>query len=446
MPVQGIKAGKPIAEDITAMLEREIGFMGPLIFKKQCKERNVDPAKIGSADLKAIAAGVARAIVPITGEARASAIQRGMMDYMRALDTLAAPAKKEAPGEDAVDAELTVAENKLSIGDLDEAEKAARRSLAALDASGEELRRRIGPRVLRTLAKVLSGKKQWRDEAMQRFNEALELAKSSGDKYEEALVHNGLGMMAWRKADHKLALTHHQRALKAIESISVVSKTEKIKVNTARMRIEMGLGNVYLDLIDYQAAIEHDSRAIEIGKSMESWVDVGLIYNNMARVYEEMREYQSAVENYARGIEYLHKGKGAKMEGWTMTNMASTLVEMGRAKEAKPYLDKAERLIADFSDPIAHSKLNCMWGKYHRAKREWLQGIERFKRSIAVIEHENSPDYMATAQEEFGTLYIDSGDFEKALELLTAALEWQKKKGDKYRVEKIEMQLSGLKA
>jgi tetratricopeptide (TPR) repeat protein len=367
-----------------------------------------------------------------------------MTDYVRALDTLAGP-KGNSDG-DSVSAELTVAESMLSIGNLGEAERSARRALKLLEAAGEGERRRSGAKVLRTLAKVLSGKKEWREEAQRRYNEALELAVSSGDGYEAALAHNGLGLLAWRVADHQTALRHHQMALKEIEGLPTVSKADRIRVLGAKMRIHMGLGNVYLDLIDMGSAIEHDLKAIEIGKSMESWVDVGLVYNNLARVYEEMRNYQDAVDNYEKGIEYLHRGKGAKMEGWTMTNLASTLVEMGRAKEARPHLEKAEKLLKDFGDPIAHSKLNCMWGKYHRARREWSPGIERFKRSVSVIEHENTPDYLATAQEEFGTLYQEMGDSERARDLLSSALDWQRKKGDTYRAEKIETQLAKLKA
>ncbi len=437
--------GKNVTDDMAAMLEREVGFMGPLIFRKQLKELKLDSGKMSPVELKAVAAKVAKAIAPMVGEARASAIQRGMLEYSKALDTLAAPERERAPAREEIEAELTVADSKLAIGELDEALKAARRAMSATESSKDGLMEKVGPRVIRTLAKVLSGKKAWRDEAADRYREALKLAKSVGDRYEEALAHNGLGLLAWRVAAHKAALQHHKAALKAIEGLPIVSKVDRARVNGAKMRIHMGLGNVCLDLIDMSAAIEHDQKAIDIGKSMESWVDVGLIYNNMARVYEEMRDYTSAVDNYERGIEYLRRGKGAKMEGWTMTNLASTLVEMGRAKEAKPYLEKAERLLAEFADPIAHSKLNCMWGKYHRARREWSPSIERFKKSVAVIENENSPDYLATAQEEFGILYAEKGDAAPARELLTAALEWQRKKGDTNRAGAIEKQLAKLK-
>lgn len=435
-----------LGKEIGTMLEKEVGFMGPLLMNKQCKDMGVKPEDLRPSHMKQLSGLIYKVVLPMVGEARAAKMQKDIMEYARALETLdARPSKSAAGGEVDIEAELTVADGKLGIGHLDEAERAARRAVSGWESSGADVKARLGPSVLRTLAKVLTSKREWREEAAERYEQACELAKSAGDKYEEAMALNGLGLMAWRVADHKEALQFHRRALKAIEGLPVVSKADRIRINGARMRIHMGLGNVYLDLIQMEKAIEHDQKAIEIAKSMESWNEVGLIYNNMARVYEEMRDFRSAIDNYERGIQFLHKGKGARMEGWAMTNLAGALVEVYKGKEAKPHLEKAERLLADFTDPIAHSKLNCMWGKYHRSQKEWDAGIKRFQRSIDVIANENSPDYMATAQEEFGTMYLEKGDREKAREYLELALEWQKKKGDAYRVAKIKRQLEQIK-
>jgi tetratricopeptide (TPR) repeat protein len=85
-----------------------------------------------------------------------------------------------------------------------------------------------------------------------------------------------------------------------------------------------------------------------------------------------------------------------------------------------------------------------MWGKFHRERCEWNQGIERFRKSVDYVQNENAPDYLAMAEEEFGTLYQKKGDLEKAKELLESALAWYKQKEDTIHIERIEGQLKEI--
>ena len=86
-----------------------------------------------------------------------------------------------------------------------------------------------------------------------------------------------------------------------------------------------------------------------------------------------------------------------------------------------------------------------MWGKYHREKGQWKNGIDRFKKSIEFIKGARSPDYLALAQEEFGMLYLKKEDSEKAIPLLEEAMAWYLEKGETARVDKINSHLDNIK-
>ena len=208
--------------------------------------------------------------------------------------------------------------------------------------------------------------------------------------------------------------------------------------------IKSGLGNVYLDLVDMESAIRFNDEALLLSKNLEKWGEVGRIYNNLARVYEEMKKYNKAIDHYERGIRHSRDAGMLRMEGWTLPNLASALIEVERVYEALPHLERAEKILADFRDPIAHSKLHCMWGKYFRERGEWQPGIEHFGKSIDFVKGENSPDYLATAEEEFGTLYQKKGDKEEARKLLESALAWYEKKEEANHIERMKGQLKEL--
>jgi tetratricopeptide (TPR) repeat protein len=433
-----------LGREIESMLDREVGFVGGLILKKQCKDLGVQLGDITPNHLKPLAYQISKAITPVTGEDRAHKIQQGIIDYMNALNTVNVMDKPRLHGNDTLAAELTIVESKISIGRFDEAELTVRCTCNLIERAAPEVLAELGPKAFRLFARVLSAKKETHAEAFSRYAEALQLAEKYGDKYEQVLALSGIGALAWRTADHKRAQSNYMKALLHINRITAISKKDKLKLESAKVIVHSGLGNVYLDLVDMNLAVEHNEKALEIATKLENWSEVGRTYNNLARVYEEMRDLRKAIDSYERSVQYCQKGKAQRMEGWTLTNLASALVESDRANEAKACLERAERILAGFSDPIAHSKLNCMWGKYHRARKEWEPGIKRFEKSIGAVLDQNSPDYLATAQEEFGTLYLEKGETEKARDLLGAALDWQKKKGDAYRVEKISGQLSAL--
>ena len=125
------------------------------------------------------------------------------------------------------------------------------------------------------------------------------------------------------------------------------------------------------------------------------------------------------------------------MEGWTMTNLASALIENSRPDDALHHLDKASRILGNFTDPIAHSKLHCMYGKYYSTQLQFRESEEHFQKSMDHVVNENSPDYLAIAQEEMGKMYFAWGEKKRSREALSAALEWYEVKGEEVRIKKI---------
>lgn len=433
--------GLDLKQELTRLLEREVGFTGRFILKKQCKHLNIDPDRIGAGDLAPLADRIAWAIKNYTGEKKANAIRNGILKYRKALETVTEPEVKEESVAHRVEAQLTIADGKLAIGMTADAEAVLREAKTLLEESDPEANQELRIKVARHLARVLGRSKEKAGEAVAEYEAAISVGERIGHHYDVALSWNGLGAMAWRAGEHKRALKCYTKALNALRSMQALSKREKVKKRKAEALIKSGLGNVYLDLLDMDAAIRNNEEAVEMSKEAENWSEVGRIYNNLARVYEEMGDFARAIDRYERGIRHSKAAGELRMEGWTLTNLASALIETGRASKALRHLERAEKILADFRDPIAHSKLHCMWGKYYREEGVWDAAIEHFQRGIEFVKNENAPDYLAIVEEEFGMLYQRMGEKEKAVELLGNALAWYEKKEEANRIKKIKTQL-----
>lgn len=433
-----------LKQELTLLLEKEVGFTGKFILEKQCRSLDIDPDNISYDDLEPLAKKVSWAIRSYTGEKRAEEIHKDILDYRKALDIVDhAVARSEEP-ENVIEAQLTIANNKLALGMLEEALDELETAKLSLGDMKKSDAKYYEVKISRLTGRALSRSSGMLDEAIENYEAAIRMGKATGQHYDIALSLAGLGAISWRIGEHKEALKNYNNALKALAPFETQSRNDKMKKKSAEALMKSGLGNVYLDLLDYDTSIKFNEESIEIFKSLEDGAEIGRVYNNLARVYEEMENYPQAIDKYERAIKFTNESGELRMEGWALTNLASTLVESGNLHEARERLDRADKALRDFSDPIAHSKLNCMWGKYHRERGEWSNSIEKFQKSIKLVEDIRSPDYLAIAQEEFGIMYMKKGDPEKAKTLLEKALEWYKEKDETVRIEKISLYLKEL--
>ncbi len=430
-----------LKDELTTLLEKEIGFTGKFILEKQCQRINIKPDDINASNLGILADQIHWAVKGFTGSKKAEEIKRGILEYKRAIDTISDDEKnvgKEENSGDLIEAQLTICEKRLAVSKIDGATEAVRKALDIFENSDLKDDLNLKARVKRHLARALGQTKASREEAIKTYEEVIDIARESNNAYEESLAWHGLGLLSWRVGEHVKSKERYDKALKVLKTMKAVSKTEKYKKQRVEGRIHSGLGNTYLDLLEMEKSIKHNELAIEIYTKQEDFAGVGLVYNNVSRVYEEMGNFRKAIDGYERGIHHCHDAGSLRMEGWTMTNLASTLIEDGRVDEAEEHLYKAQRILADFSDPIAHSKLHCMYGKYYRERKEWGDSESHFKQSIAFVIYETSPDYLALAQEEFGLMHYKKGDKDNARKYLEDALEWYIKKNETTRIEKIK--------
>ncbi|MCK4757210.1 MAG: tetratricopeptide repeat protein [Thermoplasmata archaeon] len=434
-----------LKEELISLLEREVGFTGKFILMKQCQHLDIDPDDISPEDLAPLSNQIHWAIRSFTGDKKADEIKKGIMQYKGALDTAAG----DEMGDDgdpvgSIKAQLTIGEAKMAMGKHEESDIAFRKAVEIYTSSGLD-DASLWAKIMRKLAQLISTNKDGREEAKELYRGIIAQGMDDDNQtYDVALAWNGLASLFWREGEHKESLKHYMEALGIIKVMPTVSKNERRKKKRAMATIHLGLGNTHLDLLNMEDSIEHNKKAIAMFTELEDFSGVGLIYNNLARVYEEMERFAEAIDGYKRGIRYLKDGGSLRMEGWTMTNLASALIEIKKPKEALPHLEKASKILSNFSDPIAHSKLHCMYGKYYSAVMDFKESENHFNKSISYIADENSPDYLAIAQEEMGKMYFSMGRMEKAEELLKAAMDWYIIKEEKARMKNIKAMLDEM--
>lgn len=431
-------------QELTLLLEKEVGFTGKFILEKQCSNLSIDPDHISCKDLEKLAGKVTWAIKSYTGEKRAEEIRKGILEYRVAMDMVERAAATNFRNlanftfTHIIEADITIAAKKLDLGLHEDAVEHLRKARALLEKLPQDDVSSLNSRICRLMGRALSVNELTFNEATEEFQKSITFGTASGAHYDIALSWKGLGSICRRSGRFSESLEHYNRALSAIGRMGAPSRNEKARKMKAEALILSGLATVNLNLSDYEAAIKFNERSIEIFKEIGNGSEAGRVYSNLAKVYEEMGKYEMAVDCYENAVKHTTGSGSLLHHGLYLISLVNILIDMQKMAEAKVQLEKAEHILSNFSDPLAVSKLNCMWGKYHREKAEWDDGIERFRMSIEAVIGANALDQLAWTREEFGIMYLKKGDGHRAIEVLQEALDWYIEKDDRAKIPKLQ--------
>jgi len=186
---------------------------------------------------------------------------------------------------------------------------------------------------------------------------------------------NSLGEMYNRLNQPKKALAYLELALKSYSKLGMVSS-----MNTLEK-----IGMVHQRQGRYEEALDWFGRALEAGKEYNCFN--GSIYCNMGSVSQVLGDYVSALEQYHQGIRILQRKKMRRLEAIFLNNLA-----------------------------IIHQML----GQFEEAERLFLEDRELSK-ELGLNGH------LGLVYGNLGNLYLDTGDLDKALDMLTQCIEQTEK-------------------
>ena len=88
--------------------------------------------------------------------------------------------------------------------------------------------------------------------------------------------------------------------------------------------------------------------------------------------------YDKARAAFLSAADFARKNKVAKLEVWAYVSAAGTLLDTGRAAQARPYLEKAERL-----DPRDH-RLGIHWAEFYAGIGDAPKALQRYESLLQV--------------------------------------------------------------
>ncbi|HVE85804.1 MAG TPA: serine/threonine-protein kinase, partial [Myxococcales bacterium] len=172
----------------------------------------------------------------------------------------------------------------------------------------------------------------------------------------------------------------HARAASLMEQSLALAEKVKGKEHPALAFAHYDMGQLYVELEQYDRALEHARRAEEIWAASEGpeHPDVADAYDNIGTVYQKWGKYDLALDAFRKALAIKEKKLGPEHHdvAYSLDGLGQTLLLAGKPAEALPFLERALVLWGDEDSGqglTGFALARAVWGARHDAA--WAKGL-----------------------------------------------------------------------
>ena len=255
-------------------------------------------------------------------------------------------------------------------------------------------------------------------QAEKTLKHALELSEKHNLVNFQIVSLNMLGVVYRRQSIVKDALDYHQKALRLAEAQK--TKNEALKRSIAVSYNSMG--NIYLELKEYDLALEHFNKSLKIEEDLGNKLGLAINYNNIGIIYEAKDSLDLALKSYQTSLDYNSQINSTIGKIICNNSIGSIYLKQNKPELAlttiKPTVALAEKTNDKFYTGMAY--INLGWAQnelnlLNEAKPNLEKGLD-------IAKNYNLQSMESDAKFQLSKWYEKQGDSKKALDLYKQAV------------------------
>ncbi len=262
------------------------------------------------------------------------------------------------------------------------------------------------------------------DEAIKLHKEAITYADEAENAEQKVICLNMLGV-AYRRMDIiKPALDYHSQALSiAYKLKETLPKDSKSNISVSIAVSQNSIGNIYMALKQYDLAIEHFKKSLEIEKGIENILGLAINYNNIGYAHEGKGNYEAALENYNKSLEYNNTMDSDMGRMICYNSIGSVYLKQQRYDLAEPIIKDALNKAIKLNDKfhLASSYVNL--GQLEIGLNQLKSAEKNLKKALKVASDYKLNASIASSNKLLSQIYQDNGNFEAALNHYKASVD-----------------------
>ncbi|MEX0646653.1 MAG: tetratricopeptide repeat-containing sensor histidine kinase [Balneolaceae bacterium] len=196
-------------------------------------------------------------------------------------------------------------------------------------------------------------------------------------------------------------------------------------------------GIKYLDFGEYEYAMDHFLKAIEIQEQLDNEEAITGLLNNIALVHIEEENYDKAAEYLLAGVQKREALGQQEQAAIAINNLGVLYRRQGIYDEAMIYFRQAEKLSleTDPPDSVLHMIATLNIGNTYRNQGELNQAVGYMEKAKEYFERKNYQISQIVTNLVMGELYRDRQEFDEALQYAYASLELAQNETQRERIK-----------
>ena len=215
--------------------------------------------------------------------------------------------------------------------------------------------------------------------------------------------------------NYEAALAEYQRALAAS------SNPKK------RGRLLSAAGGVYIDLSQYEAAIDYLNRALEIQVKIYDSVGEGITRRRMGTAYQLMGQYDTAIEYLEKSHSILAKSEAYQQLGTTLYKIGVVNSELGRYEKALDYFQQALVLAGKKENIKLKALIFREIGSIYARLSRYKEALDTLEKALELAKKLQASDIEGRILNLMGGIYFNMNQYQQALDHCQQALAIQEK-------------------
>ncbi len=202
---------------------------------------------------------------------------------------------------------------------------------------------------------------------------------------------------------------------------------EKEKYSNLLTTIDMNLGNLYHLRGDWDLAMEHFQRVINVASKTGNDDTLARVYNSIAIIYKSTHQYADALEHIRKSVAIADKISNQYLKGLSYLVESEVLCFQGDYSAATAILTTAFSIFSEVGDRLSMAEAYKIFGMINRQQRHYDIAFSFFENSMRINgEYENLLN-LGETYVELAEAQRQDGELLKADESLKSAIECFKK-------------------
>jgi CHAT domain-containing protein/Tfp pilus assembly protein PilF len=243
-------------------------------------------------------------------------------------------------------------------------------------------------------------------QAIDFYEKSLAIAREIGDRRGEGNALGNLGIAYGSLGDYRQAIDFYEQVLAIFREIG-----DRGGEGTALGN----LGNAYRNLGDYRQAIDFYEQHLVIARDLGDRAGEGRALGNLGNAYRNLGDYRQAIDFHEQSLIIFREIGDRGSEGAVLGNLGLAYDSLGDYRQAIDFHEQRLAIAREIEDRGGEGRALGNLGNAYLRLGNYRQAIDFYEQSLAITREIGDRSGEGNALSGLGSAYLGLGDYRQAI-------------------------------